>query len=373
MNQTDSTEFSKFIDKLLEEENAPQGYKPWLLPCKKSGKDPDSKISWKAEKSRLTPAEAKRRLQNDLGNVGLSGRKEDQLILVDIDDPKIESELKPTLKIRSRSRIGTHAIYWAHPDDEKLPCNIPTNKGELRSSDQYVVAPGSYVPCTEQELDDKVEAGRITKQQKEKVLNDPDRGYYTLDNDKEIARIKFDELPQVFKDEYKARQKREEEALNKETDFQPAEITGKDTSAIFELEITDLTNRGLDGRDPHPLHVSETGANWSISQGVGHCWRHEVSINALQFLCIESGYLDCHKAGTPHKGHGSAIIGDDQAIWEAWKHAKKQGYISEDDPIPLKAMHYIAQRHQIYNPDPEEMLPPKIYNKVIETVEENYA
>jgi len=32
-----------------------------------------------------------------------------------------------------------------------------------------------------------------------------------------------------------------------------------------------LTGRGLTDRDPHPLHASETGKNWSIGQGVGQC------------------------------------------------------------------------------------------------------
>lgn len=365
-------EFTQFMEKLMNPETAPKGYKPWLLPVKKKGKDPDTRISWKAEKSRLTPAEAKRRLKHNYGNVGLSGRRDDRLILLDIDDPSIEDQLKPTLKIRSRSRVGTHAIYWAHPEDDKLPANIPTEKGELRTDDQYVVAPGSYVPCTESELNEKRAEGEINREQKQRVLNDEDRGYYTLDNDKEIATIKFEELPQVFQQEYENRQQREEEALNKETDFEPEEVKAKDKSALFELTITDLTSRGLDGRDPHPLHASSTGANWSINDGVGHCWRHEVSLNALQFLCVESGYLNCHEAGTPHKGHGSAVIGNYEAIWEAWLHAKKTGYIPEDDPVPTKALKYIAKKHDVCDPSGMDLLPTNAYNKTIEIVEEKY-
>lgn len=370
--QTRPKEFEHFINILMDPEQAPKGYKPWLLPCKKNGKDPDTKISWKAEKSRLTPAEAKRRLKNNWGNVGISGREEDQLILLDIDDPSIEHELKPTLKIRSRSRVGTHAIYWAHPEDDILPTNIPTNKGELRSSDQYVVAPGSHVPCTEQELDEKVDEGELDRQQKKKVLQDDDKGYYTLDNTQQISRIKFEELPQVFKEEYENRKRREKEVLDRETDFEPSQVESKETSALFELSISDLTGRGFTERDPHPLHASNTGSNWSISQGVGHCWRHEVSINALQFLCIEAGYLECHEAGTPHNGHGSEVIDNNKAIWEAWKHAKENGYIPEDDPIPTRAMKYIAQNHDCYEEDENGLLTTPSYNQVLDIVEEEY-
>jgi len=365
-------EFTKFMEKLMNPETAQKGYKPWLLPVKKKGKDPATRISWKAEKSRLTPAEAKKRLEGNYGNVGLSGRRDDRLILLDVDDPSIENELKPTLKIRSRSRFGTHAIYWAHPEDDKLPANIPTDKGELRTDDQYVVAPGSYVPCTERELREKRAAGEITREQKQRVMEDEERGYYTLDNDKEIATISFEELPEVFQEEYENRQRREEEALNKETDFKPKEIDATDKSALFDLSITDLTSRGLTGRDPHPLHVSGTGSNWSISKGVGHCWRHEVSLNALQFLCVESGYLDCHEAGTPHKGHGSEVIGNNEAIWEAWLHAKKTGYISSDDPIPTRALIYIADKHDVCDTSSIDLLPTNAYNKAIEIVEEKY-
>lgn len=370
--KTDKQEFEKFIEILMNPETAQKGYTPWLIPCKKNGKDPDTAISWKAQKSRLTPAEAKKRLEKDIGNVGISGRQNDRLILLDIDDPTIEDELKPTLKIRSRSRVGTHAIYWAHPEDDKLPANIPTEKGELRTDDQYVVAPGSFVPITDQELNEKRVAGEITREQVKQVKNDSKRGYYTLDNDKDIATITFEELPEVFQQEYEARQQREEEALDRETDFKPNKIKSNDFSAIFELEITDLTSRGLSGRDPHPLHASSTGANFSISEGVGHCWRHEVSLNAIQFLCVESGYLSCHEAGTPHNGAGSAVIENDEAIWEAWKHAKKQGYISEDDKMPTRAMRHIARKHDIYDAGTDEMLPTKAYNQVIDIVECDY-
>lgn len=369
--KTDEKEFQKFIQKIMNPKTAPKGYTPWLIPCKEKGKDPDTRISWKAQKSRLTPAEATRRLKNNWGNVGISGRDDDRLILLDIDDPSIEDELKETLKIRSRSRVGTHAIYWADPDDDNLPANIPTEKGELRTDDQYVVAPGSYVPCKESELKKKRAAGELSREQVQQVMNDENRGYYTLDNDKEIATISFDELPEIFQEQYKERNKREEEALNRETDFEPEQVEGEDKSALFELSITDLTGRGLSSRDPHPLHVSDTGANWVISQGLGHCWRHEVSLNALQYLCVEAGYLSCHEAGTPHNGHGSEVIGNDEAIWTAWLHAKKEGYIPEDDPVPTRALKYIAKKHNVYN-GKEELLPRNAYNKAIEIVEEKY-
>ena len=367
-------QFKAFVTRLLD--NAPEGYTPWIFPVQRESKAPATNISWKAEQSRQTIPEAMQRLKQGYGNVGIAGKPDDQLILLDVDDPSILDEVKDTLKIRSRSR-GTekqpaiHAIYWADPEDEHLPCNIPTEKGEIRSSDQYVVAPGSYVPCTAEELEEKVNEGEITEEDKQEILNDEFRGYYTLYEEEEIAEISFEELPEIFREQYKSGQQSEE---NTDTeDFNPEQIKGEgNRSALFDLEITDLTARGFSDRDPHPLHDSQTGANFCISSGVGHCWRHLVSLNALQFLCVESGYLSCLEAGSPHHNSSagpSEVTGDDEAIWHAWKYAKKNNYIPEDDPVPVKALHHIARKYNIYDPEDGEIIPKFYYKKTLDCVE----
>jgi len=375
MPSTRPGQFKQFAKKLLE--NAPEGYRPWIFPVQKNNKAPSTKISWKADQSRLTIPEAVNRLKNNIGNVGIAGKPDDRLILLDVDDPEILDEVKDTLKIRSRSR-GTeekpaiHAIYWADSHDEKLPCNIPTEKGEIRSSDQYVVAPGSYVPCTKKELNQKVEDDQITEDEKQQILEDPFRGYYTIYENKEIAQITFEELPEVFKEAYDD----SEEKNDTEEEYKPEDIPdSNDKSALYDLQIEDLTGRGFNDRDPHPLHQSETGANWCISNGLGHCWRHLVSLNAIQFLCIDAGFMSCLEAGTPHHNSSagpSEVKNNDEAVWVAWKHAKKSGYIPEDDPIPLRALHHLARKHDLCNPQKNEMLPPKYYKKTLRIAEENY-
>lgn len=370
--QTKPGQFLEFVNRLLTSEKVSKDYKPFIFPVQKENKAPSTNISWKAEQARMTIPEARQRLAKNNGNIGIAGRPDDRLILLDIDDPAIEDELKDTLKIRSRSRSGTHAIYWAEPEDDILPCNIPTEKGELRSSDQYVVAPGSYVPVTEEELQQKVEEKEITETEMQEILEDPFRGYYTIDNQEDIAEISFEELPKVFREQYLASQRQKQNQEQEE--YEPSEeISSSQASALYELTISDLTGRGFSGRDPHPIHNSETGKNWSIGQGLGHCWRHQVSLNALQFLCVEAGYLTCLEAGTPHhnsSGGPSQVKGDDQAIWVAWKYAKENNYIAEDDPVPLRAMHYIARKNNVYDADKGELLPPKAYNKTIDLVED---
>lgn len=373
MSETRPGQFLEFMNRLMDSKHVSQDYKPFIFPVQKGNKAPSTNISWKAPSSRLTIAEARQRLAENRGNIGIAGRPNDRLILLDIDDPSIEDEIKETLKIRSRSRSGTHAIYWADPEDEALPCNIPTEKGELRSSDQYVVAPGSYVPVTEEDLDMKVEEGEITQKEKKEIQEDDFRGFYTIDNDKEIAEISLEELPDVFRERYEEAQESE---VHEQEEYDAEKIEGKgDHSALFDLEIHDLTGRGIGQRDPHPLHPSSTGKNWSIADNLGHCWRHSVSLNALQFLCVEAGQFTCSEAGSPHRKGGSGsskITGNDEAIWTAWLHAKQSGYIPEDDPVPIRAMHHIARKHNIGNPEEYGDLSTRQWNKVIEIIEVDY-
>lgn len=377
MSSTKRMEFAKFHKKLME--RAPENYTPWYFPVVKEGKAPDVKISWKSEPARIDRVKADERLSQGL-NVGISGRKNDNLILVDIDDPSIESELKPTLKIRSRSRIGTHAIYWADPKDKILPTNIPTEKGEIRSSDQYVVAPGSYVPCTKEELTKKVEEGEITEEDKEQVLNDPDCGRYTLDNDKDIRKIKFKELPEVFRNTYrKSKQKTEEIKERRKQQKKKTIDSNNDHSALFDLTIEDVAPITQDKREPHPIHNSETGMNWSISNGLGHCWRHLVSLNAIQYLCVDCNYLSCQEAGSPHHNSNagpSEVIDNDEAIWRAWIYAKKQGYIPKDDKAPIKAIKYVIKNQGWTDDkgkipkDKYDRIPPNYWNAALDYIKE---
>ncbi len=271
--ETKLKEFKKFHKKLMKA--TPESYIPWYFPVQKNNKAPDVPrgVSWKGKEALLTFEQAFTRLKKNKGNVGISGRKNDPLILVDIDDKSIEPELKPTLKIRSRSRVGTHAIYISDPKDKKLPCNIPTEKGEVRSSEQYVVAPGSYVPCTKKEIDKKVKKGDLTKKDKKKILNDKNRGFYTVDNNKDISTIKFKELPKVFRETVKENERKTKEIKERKKqrkEFSPKKANGNH-SALFDLEITDVVpSYSYNKRSPHPLHSSDTGKNFSLGKGVAH-------------------------------------------------------------------------------------------------------
>jgi putative DNA primase/helicase len=240
----------------------------------------------------------------------------------------------------------------------------------VRSKWQYVVAAGSYVPVTEEEL------------QRIPIEDRQNAGYYTVDNAVSPVTITFDELPQIFKDTWQKKHSSMKPRVNKITSFKLPEKHSK----LYDITVFDIY-RKIKQTNKIPLetnrwgslfHDSKTGANMSITDdGLLHCWRHNYSFNALQSLAVLSGYMSCEQAGTPHSDPDcgkleSEIVGDNGAIFHAWKYAKENGYIPLDDPIPVKAMYYIADKHLHYRAKEGERLPANIYRQVIKIVEDSY-
>lgn len=118
------------------------------------------------------------------------------------------------------------------------------------------------------------------------------------------------------------------------------------------------------------LHDSETGKNASISGDVLHCWRHNVSHNAVTYLAVASGVSTCSQAGFPHGGGSSGVnLEDPYTQFTIWKYAKDHGYIPKGDAIPSKALTYCALSRKLCTK--EEItdgwkLPLSVYNKVLE-------
>lgn len=356
---------------------APMGYTPHLFCCEKKSKAPKVELgSWKDIENRLSGHEAVAWLENN-GNVGIAGMPDDPLINVDIDDEERtkKEDLKPTLMARSRSRTGLHAWYFS---DDEIP-NIPTDDaGEIRAQGQYVVAPGSYVPCPKSDLEEKVVKGEITEVEMKKVLDDSNRGDYTVEEKTPVSSITLDDLPEVFKEVRKEVENQEPKEPGK--DFDPKETDG-DKSALFDIDAREIVLREGGSTKPTDrwtaiFHDSSTDMNMSLSsEGLLHCWRHSVSHNGLQALTVLSGYLSCREAGSGHKNSGagrSQIINDNGAIFHAWKYAKRRGYIPDDDPIPTKALNHVAKIEGIYNATGDELLPKPAYNRTLKAVEEKY-
>ena len=350
-------ELIKFHTSLMG--NCPKDYQPHYFLVEKNGKNPDGKEifrrsqlngSWKQPHAKLTIIQALAWIEKG-GNIGIAGT--DGLINIDIDDEKYINDLPKTLTAISRSRKGKHGFYWKHPNCKILPINIPTDHGEVRGDWQYVLASGSYVPSPEC---------------KEELA-----GFYTVDIEMPPSKIKFEELPSFFQDHYRKSKEAEKKKAEMKKDVV---VSNGDGSALYKLSIHDLVSVPPGRREAHPLHDSNTGSNFSIKNDLAHCWRHLVSLNAIQFLVVKCGYMSCLDAGTSHRKGGagpSAVAGDDGAIFHAWVEAKKTGLIPKDDKVPTKAMKYIAKQHKLMdNVDSVDLLPTEVYSKVIKIIEEEY-
>ena len=199
MIKTNPNEFIKFHTALMS--NAPDGYIPWYFPVTKNNKAPDPfsikkratketpkdlKYSWKEEHARLSFEEALDRLKQGL-NIGLAARSYDPLVIIDIDDWNYIKEMPDTLIVKSRKRCGHHGFCWKKINCDLLPINLPTDHGEIRSSDQYVVACGSYVETTEETINNE----NIFEELKKEIIEDKNLGVYTLENNREPILISF--------------------------------------------------------------------------------------------------------------------------------------------------------------------------------------
>jgi putative DNA primase/helicase len=351
-------EFRKFINLLTQ--NAPQDYTPWLIRLEPKGKDPIKGISWKSPNAYLTVNQAIDYMKHG-GNIGIAATSNDPLINMDADGGIIqENEVKPTLTVRTRSRIGLHAFYW-NTVQNKIP-NIPTDEaGEVRSQWQFVVCAGSYV---------ETDPTKVPEVERENA------GYYTISNAQVPSTISYNELPNVFRE---ALEKAKLAPTRKPSNFDPKKATGKH-SALFDITAFDVClKEGGDTTEGERwsslFHDSDTGKNMSLSnEGLLQCWRHNCSFNGLQALTVLSGYMTCNDAGSHHKGTGgnSRVTGDDGAVFHAWKYAKEHCYIPKDDPIPVRALNYIADKHLHFKIEKDKLLPTNVYKRVLKIVAEEY-
>lgn len=367
----DSDEFRRFIDLLMS--GAPDGYEPWLFRCEKESKAPATEFgSWKDDSNCLTPDEAVEWMERGY-NIGIAGMENDRLVNVDIDDDDETNpeDMKATLRARSRSRSGRHGWYFAQ-EGEDVP-NIPTEaKGEVRAQGQYVLAPGSYVPTEPEEVPDGQEEYA---------------GYYTLETEHEPASITVDELPDVFREQIRRSEQQRQLDDTAGDDDEDGELDFNGNSALFDVTAEDVAAK--EGASTNPtdrwesaFHGSDTGENMSLSgKGRIQCWRHNVAHGGLQALVTLSDYPGgCEDVGKGHKKSNagpSCIKGDDSAIWYAWKYAKEQGYIPDDDPVPYRAMKHLCRERGLcpvteipdgYDPEEGERLPGYAFDAVIETI-----
>jgi putative DNA primase/helicase len=323
-------EFKEF-DRLLTAGR--KNYKPWYFLLEMNNKDPlRTAKGWKHRDSQLSFKHAYRHMMCGM-NIGVAGTEHDMLVIIDIDDETNvpDKTIKPTLSSRSRSRIGTHHFYFATGKDAKV--NIPSDElGEIRSFNQYVVAPGSFVPCSDEEL------SKVPSHDIENV------GKYSLERRTLAQDISYHEFPFAFREQIRIKkQKQAEKEVLRSKRSTPKPSTTQPKSMLYSLTITDIVGNHPDReRFPSLFHGSKTGSNTSISENKIHCYRHNVSLTPLRALAVLAEIDTCMNAGVGHAhsnaGDSTIDLNDGRTIFELWSYAKQIGILSADDVIPAVAL-----------------------------------
>jgi len=389
--RTNPEEFKRFHELLTRNDSE---YQPYYFLVNPDDKDPYRGFR------RLTFKEAYAKMKKGF-NVGIRATPKDKLVIVDIDNLNSVdiSTVKPTLMIQSRKRIGRHFFYFTddkptlcHENSAKNNINTDERVGEIRANNEYVVTPGSFKSCNEEETLRIPEEDRINA------------GKYTILSEAPVSIITYTELPEIYRNQNEKDRSEEvidnfQEPEEKDTGENFGNITdgllstiegpfkaqkeenfrqdSNNKSAIWDLTIHNVTGKENDPNTRFPmfpeLHDSETGGNASVSRGLLCCWRDKVYHNAFSFLAAAAGILSCGEAGYK-KGRGfSRRLKDQDIVFTVWKYAKGKGHVPKDDPVPSKAMMYLALENKLCEEkDITEgwKLPSNIYNKVIELLKD---
>jgi hypothetical protein len=146
--------------------------------------------------------------------------------------------------------------------------------------------------------------------------------------------------------------------------------TDGDHSALFDLTIRDVTGLSAGYRGANPLGHHGESENYCVllgDHGVLYDHKYKAAYNALTYLLVDAGER------RPASPNGRL---DDGEVFAAWRHAKREGCIPDDDPIPHRALQYVAREHDLA--DAEDLtdgwkLPREAYNAALATVRDEYG
>jgi hypothetical protein len=142
------------------------------------------------------------------------------------------------------------------------------------------------------------------------------------------------------------------------------------TSALFDLDIRDVTGLDADYRGTSPLgHHGESETYFVIieKRDVAFDHKYKVAYNALTYLLADAGER------SPNDPNGRL---DDSEVFSAWIHAKREGLIPDDDPVPRRALRHVAVEHGHCERDEIEdgwKFPSDAYDDALDTLEDEYG
>lgn len=257
------------------------------------------------------------------------------LAVIDVDELEwldaIISKLPPTLWQRTGSREGVHLFYIVPGLDSRITLNVKNavcdvddkssrwrHIGEVKCDPHgYVLGPGSSHP-----------SGNI---------------YGPLKGDS-IATISKNELEDIVepftKDEPTSKHYRNGTTHTEDIDAS--------VHNLYEIEPDDVLPYLDEGaRVPHPVHGSDTGANFMKNDDneTFTCWRHQYGrgdgcgLNATQYLAVEASGMDCDDVRRYwHR--------DSSLHYKAWKKAVEEGIIKSFNP-PYRVVHGYAVDNEL--------------------------
>ena len=153
--------------------------------------------------------------------------------------------------------------------------------------------------------------------------------------------------------------------------------TAGSRSALFGLGIRDVTGLSWDYRGTNPLGHHGESTNYFVllkNHGVAYDHKYKAAYNALTYLLVDAGER------SPSSPNGRL---DDAEVFAAWSHAKRDGLLADDDPIPLAALQHVAREATEWDGELVEQtaadgdtfdgLPSDVYNEALEAVREEYG
>jgi len=132
----------------------------------------------------------------------------------------------------------------------------------------------------------------------------------------------------------------DEETTSRRDDTSSTRQSDGTTSALFDLDITDVTGFDAGDRGKNPLgHHGDSEDYFTVYKDDGDLkaadHKHGVTYTPLTYLLADAS----EGSRTPAKPGGSL---DDDETYIAWKQAKDERLIASDDPIPSAALRHVA-------------------------------
>jgi hypothetical protein len=144
------------------------------------------------------------------------------------------------------------------------------------------------------------------------------------------------------------------------------------SSALWQLDITDVGPIGPDYRGPNPLgHVGDSENYFVVHVGpdggfVATDHKRTATFTAVTYLLVDMGERPVTNPNGPLS---------DREVWLAWRHAKQHDFIPEDDPVPRRALCHVAREENLLDsgdePDGKSgWLPDTVYRQALAAVRE---